>query len=704
LKPSDLILEELTWDISAADSLLATLVRLGGRVQRVPTLSPPPAAAESFEAFDLWVSAAAPMIGRQSVGQKLRYLDFDSFVGRASPLILRVRVGETLRLIGLIGGSRHVLVVTAHGRLHRLKRLELRALVCSAAEANTGRAVDAFLDRARLRGRPLARARRALLLRQGGGQIVADAWLLQAAGGSVLADYWRAGVVHQFGTYVGAYTLHYFALIGAWSVVGLWALRGSFATGWFSEWLLLLATVVVLSAYCRWAAGVISVRVNAVIKKRLLEGALTVNSDRLRTEGMSHLFGRVLESNTIQTALVDGAFGVAVATIEAVFAVAILSVGASGAPHALLFIAWVVLLGGVHWVGYRHRRRSTEQRVHLTHGLVEKMVGNRTRLAQQDPTHWHDGEDEELCHYHEAARLTDTNGMVAEITGARTWMIASAVMLVPALMAGASVIDVAIAVGGMLLAESALLRYLPAGTAVVEGLVAWRNVSDLLQSPQEPRDENNVPISDAAAESGPVIECHEITYHHNGRATPVISDCTLVIRSGDRVLIEGESGSGKSTLCALLAGSREPDSGLVLLHGLDRRTVGSTVWRRHVAAALQFHENHVFTESFAFNLLMGRRWPPTAADLAEAHAVCTELGLGGLLTRMPAGMFQVIGDYGWQLSHGERSRLFIGRALLQRAEIIILDESFGALDSNTLEQTLQCVMRRAPTLIVVAHP
>jgi len=73
----------------------------------------------------------------------------------------------------------------------------------------------------------------------------------------------------------------------------------------------------------------------------------------------------------------------------------------------------------------------------------------------------------------------------------------------------------------------------------------------------------------------------------------------------------------------------------------------------------QFHENHVFTGTFAFNLLMGRAWLPRQEDLIEAEALCRELGLSELLDRMPAGLMQMVGETGWRLSHGERSRLFL---------------------------------------------
>jgi ABC-type transport system involved in cytochrome bd biosynthesis fused ATPase/permease subunit len=127
-------------------------------------------------------------------------------------------------------------------------------------------------------------------------------------------------------------------------------------------------------------------------------------------------------------------------------------------------------------------------------------------------------------------------------------------------------------------------------------------------------------------------------------------------------------------------------------------------WRRCVAAAPQFHENHVLTGTFAFNLLMGGRWPPRAEDFQKAEALCRDLGLEDLLRRMPAGLLQIVGECGWQLSHGERSRLYIARALLQNAELVLLDESFASLDPENLRRALRCVLNRAKSLLVIAHP
>ena len=101
---------------------------------------------------------------------------------------------------------------------------------------------------------------------------------------------------------------------------------------------------------------------------------------------------------------------------------------------------------------------------------------------------------------------------------------------------------------------------------------------------------------------------------------------------------------------------------------------------------------------------MGREWPPSLAALSEAETLRHERGLGALLARMPSGLQQRVGGTGWQLSHGERSRIFLARALLQRAPLTVMDESFAALDPETLATCLRCTLARSDALVVIAHP
>jgi ATP-binding cassette subfamily B protein len=167
---------------------------------------------------------------------------------------------------------------------------------------------------------------------------------------------------------------------------------------------------------------------------------------------------------------------------------------------------------------------------------------------------------------------------------------------------------------------------------------------------------------------------------------------TVEVSAHDRVQIDGPPGSGKSTLAARLAGLA--DAG-------DRDPAPGSA---RVALAPQPHHNAVFAGTLAFNLLAGPRWPASPADLEDARAVCHALGLGPLLERMPAGLGQIVGDMGWRLSHGERARLFIARALLQGCETLVLDDALGALDPESRLQVLGEVRRRARRLVLVAPP
>ncbi|MET0405058.1 MAG: ATP-binding cassette domain-containing protein, partial [Cystobacter sp.] len=201
-----------------------------------------------------------------------------------------------------------------------------------------------------------------------------------------------------------------------------------------------------------------------------------------------------------------------------------------------------------------------------------------------------------------------------------------------------------------------------------------------------------------------LLEARGLVFSYQARGLSSLQGCDVRILPGELLLLEVPSGGGKSTLGALLTGLREPSEGVLLLEGLDRRTLGPEGWRRRVVAAPQFQENHILTGSLAFNLLMGRAWPPRPGDLEAAAELCRALGLGPLLARMPAGLEQWVGETGWQLSHGERSRVYIARALLQGSRLVVLDESFGALDPQTLRTALCCVLERAPTVLVIAHP
>jgi ATP-binding cassette subfamily B protein len=360
----------------------------------------------------------------------------------------------------------------------------------------------------------------------------------------------------------------------------------------------------------------------------------------------------------------------------------------------------------------------------MTGDLVERMVGHRTRLAQEERERWNEGEDQELAGYLESSRMLDHASVLLQ-TMPRGWLLVGLVALAPALVAGGhSAAALAVGLGGVVLGYKALSGLANGLEKLAGAAIAWQQVKQFWEAAARPEpighpafangvgNHLTTPIPPSAKVSGipvpqvgkPLLDAHDLFFRHPGRGEPVLQGARLQVRVADRLLLEGPSGGGKSTLASLLAGSRVPHAGLLLLGGLDRDTIGAEAWRRRVALAPQFHDNHVLAGTFAFNLLMGRRWPPHTEDLKEAERLCRALGLSPLLERMPAAMQQIVGETGWQLSHGEKSRLFLARALLQGADLAILDESLAALDPETLRRCLQVVLDEAPTTLVIAHP
>jgi ATP-binding cassette, subfamily B, bacterial len=426
-----------------------------------------------------------------------------------------------------------------------------------------------------------------------------------------------------------------------------------------------------------------------------------------RRQGAGELLGVVMESAAVEQLAGNNALLVLVTTAELLFAIGLLVLGAGGWVHAFLALLWLAGTGASMLRLARRKIDLTAARLRITRDLVERMVGHRTRVAQQDPADWHRGEDAALHDYLVAAeRIDRSHAWIAGMVP-KGWVLLGVASMAPAFLSGAEAALYAPSLAGVLLGSQALGALCSHVSQLIDAAIAWKWVGPLYAAAVEPERHgpSDVELADVERAPGqPIVELCDASFSHAPGQKPVLDNVNLTIRSGDRILLEGPSGAGKSTLAAVMAGLRTIQSGLLLVRGLDTHTLGASGVRRHVALAPQFHENHLLSESVAFNLLMGRRWPPRPQDLDEARAVCRELGLQDLLARMPAGLEQRVGETGWQLSHGERSRVFLARALLQRPDLVILDESFAALDPESLQRAVACIEKRAVSVLAIAHP
>jgi ABC-type bacteriocin/lantibiotic exporter with double-glycine peptidase domain len=174
---------------------------------------------------------------------------------------------------------------------------------------------------------------------------------------------------------------------------------------------------------------------------------------------------------------------------------------------------------------------------------------------------------------------------------------------------------------------------------------------------------------------------------------------TLGILPGEHLAIAGENGAGKSTLAKLIARLYDPVRGSILLGGEDLRKLQLESLRKQVCYIPQ--NPVMFDGTLASNL----RFVEPAATHQELQAALQSVGLTSWVAILPAGLEQRIGPGACQLSGGQRQRLAIARALLQRPEVLILDEATSCVDTSAEEFILHNLRRQLSesTVIVVSH-
>ena len=690
----------ITWPANRAAEALEALARRSGLRPRAVTVATPTAVDTDPTRLGRWIEATAGALGLDAEPEEVRYADADRILNSAGPALFLLSDGTLVALL-----SRGV-VLTPDFSERRIGPAAVRAELCRAVEAPLHDELNGLLESAGIPERRWKRVRATLLRQRLAGKLVAYGWLLRLEPGSNSFLALRLSRVPQrLLLLTGTHLLQYALWLAAWWIVGTGALSGRLDRTLLLGWVLLLLTLIPLRGFITWLQGLVAITAGGILKERLLVGALRLRPEEVRTQGAGQLLGRVLESEALEALALSGGFQALVAIVEFALAAAVLSAGAGGPLQAALLVLWIALtcLLGVRY--FREQSRWTASRLGMTLTLVESMTGHRTRLAQEPREQWHPAEDQQLENYQALSRAADRKATVLSAVIPRGWLIVGVAALAPAFLAGSTPSALALGVAGLLLAYTAFRRLAGGLWSLTEAVIAAQQVTPLFRAAARPEASGAPALAlDTATHGDTYLEASDITFRYRPTGDPVLEHCALRIAPGDRILLEGPSGGGKSTFASILTGMLRPQSGLLLARGLDRNTLGARGWLRSVAAAPQFHENHVLTGTFAFNLMMGVEGWITQRHGAEAQAICEELGLGPLLERMPAGVLQMIGETGWQLSHGERSRLYIARALMQDADVLIFDESFAALDPENIRRALECVLRRARSVLVIAHP
>ncbi len=221
-------------------------------------------------------------------------------------------------------------------------------------------------------------------------------------------------------------------------------------------------------------------------------------------------------------------------------------------------------------------------------------------------------------------------------------------------------------------------------------------LGDILNTPAEP---TYNPGRAALPEIRGDIVFEHVTFRYRIDGPEVLHDVSFGAPAGQIVGIVGPSGSGKSTLAKLIQRLYVPESGRVLVDGVDLAMVDTAWLRRQIGMVLQ--ENVLFNRSVRDNIALADPAMPmeriiAAASLAGAHEFVLEL---------PEGYDTIVGERGSGLSGGQKQRIAIARALITDPRIVIFDEATSALDyeSERIIQEHMTEIARRRTVFIIAH-
>jgi subfamily B ATP-binding cassette protein HlyB/CyaB len=225
--------------------------------------------------------------------------------------------------------------------------------------------------------------------------------------------------------------------------------------------------------------------------------------------------------------------------------------------------------------------------------------------------------------------------------------------------------------------------------------VSVARLGDILNQLPEPTPQNLLTLPPPKG----AIELRGVTLRYRPDAAEALRNVTLSIAAGEVIGFVGGSGSGKSTLVKMVQRLYAPQSGQVLIDGVDVAQLDPAWLRRQIGVVLQ--ENILFNRSIHENIALGDPAAPRALVMQAAKLA----GADEFISQMPQGYDTIIEERGANLSGGQRQRIAIARALATKPRILIFDEATSSLDYES-ERIIQENMRaivRGRTVLIIAH-
>ncbi|KZR87376.1 putative multidrug resistance ABC transporter ATP-binding/permease protein YheI [Synechococcus sp. MIT S9509] len=194
------------------------------------------------------------------------------------------------------------------------------------------------------------------------------------------------------------------------------------------------------------------------------------------------------------------------------------------------------------------------------------------------------------------------------------------------------------------------------------------------------------------------LQARNLHIRYDGSDCDTLNGLSFQIRSGELVAVVGPVGCGKTTLARALGRMVEVPAHQLFLDGHDITNLRLDDLREQIALVPQ--EGYLFTSSLADNL----RYGEPEADMQRVEAAAEQARLLGDVRGFPDGMNTLVGERGITLSGGQRQRTALGRALLLKAPVLVLDDALASVDNNTAAEILASVRRQTQrTIVMISH-
>ena len=249
---------------------------------------------------------------------------------------------------------------------------------------------------------------------------------------------------------------------------------------------------------------------------------------------------------------------------------------------------------------------------------------------------------------------------------------------------------------GALLMLIAPIKHLTAANEEFQiGLAAAQSVFDVIDNPAEINDGDKI-----IQRANGAIEFKNVSLRYANAKKMALDNLSFNIKPGEKLALVGRSGGGKTTMVNLLPRFYELQQGLILLDGIDIRSLELKNLRSQFALVSQ--DIVLFNDTIFNNIAYGALRDSTEEEVIQAAKAAHAWEF---IQQLPNGLQNEIGDRGVRLSGGQRQRIAIARAILKNAPILLLDEATSALDTES-EQFVQAALdtlMQGRTTIVIAH-